>query len=159
MEEEYSMSHQKRRPLGITFIIGFHILNIIFWIIGQGGAVVDYDTAAQWGFQEPRETLDPVLVAINRGIGCADVIIGVPLFVIALIGLLGMRFYGFAFTWMVLGISFYWTTVAWVKQYFILQAGVKSLPFDIGTHSMLAFVFLFSLWASWYLFKKRALFD
>ena len=152
------MNNQKRSTLGIKFIIGFHILNIIFWIIGQGGAVIDYDTVAQWGFQVPRETIDPVIVAINRGIGCADVIIGVPIFIIALIGLLRMRFYGFVFTWMVLGISFYWTTVAWVKQYFILQAGVKSLPFDIGTHIMLAFVFLFSLWASWYLFKKREIF-
>ena len=152
------MVNQKTSTLGIKFIIGFHILNIIFWTIGQGGAVIDYDTAAQMGFVAARETIDPVLVAINRGIGCADVIIGVPIFIIALIGLLRMRFYGFAFTWMVLGISFYWTTVAWIKQHFILQAGVKSLPFDIGTHGMLAFVFLFSIWASWYLFKKRGLF-
>ena len=153
------MEKQKSVPIGIKCIIGFHILNIIIWIIGQGGAVVAYDTVAQWGLQEPRATIDPFILMINQAIGLADFIIGVPLFIIAAVGLWQMRFYGFVFSYMVLGISFYWTTVAWVKQYFYLQAGVKSLPFDIGTHGMLAFVFLFSLWASWHLFKNRRLFD
>ena len=153
------MEKQARIPLGIKIIIGFHILNIIMWIIGQGGAVIDYDTVAQWGLQEPRETINHTILVTNRGIGCADVIIGVPLFIIAVIGLWRMKFYGAVFSYMVLGISFYWTTVAWIKKYFYLQAELKSLPFDLGTHGMLVFVFLFSLWASWYLLKNRKLFD
>jgi hypothetical protein len=153
------MDKQRILLIGIKFIIGFHILNIIIWVIGQGGAVIAYDTVAQWGLQESRETIDPVILVVNRGIGFADVIIGVPLFVLAVIGLWRMRFYGAVLSWMVLGISFYWTTVAWVKQYFYLQAGVKCHPFDIGGNSMLVFVFLFSVWASWYLFNKRAIFD
>ena len=153
------MDKQNKVPLGIKFIIGFHILNIIIWIIGQGGAVIAYDSVAELGFQDMRETVDPVIVVVNRGIGFADVLIGVPLCILAVIGSWQKRYWGFVFSWMVFGISFYWTTVAWVKQYFILQAGVKSLPFDLGTHIMLAFVFLFSLWASWYLFKKQSLFD
>ena len=153
------MNKEKIIPLGMKLIIGFHILNIVIWVVGQGGAVIAYDTVAQWGLQEPRETIDPSVLLINRAIGLADIIIGVPLFVVALIGLWRMRFYGAAFSWMVFGISFYWTTVAWVKKYFYLHAEVKCLPFGIGTHSMLAFVFLFSVWASWYLIKKRAIFD
>ena len=153
------MEHPERIPLGIKFIIGFHILNIIIWIIGQGGAVIAYDTVAQWGLQEPRDTIEHAILVTNRGIGCADIIIGVPLFTIALIGLWRMQFYGAVFSYMVLGISFYWTTVAWVKQSFYLQAELKTLPFHLGTHGMLAFVFLFSLWASWYLLKNRRLFD
>ncbi len=153
------MDKQRVMPLGIKFIIGFHILNIVFWAVGQGGAVIAYDTVAQWGLVEPRETIDPFILLINRAIGLSDVIIGVPLFAIALIGLWRMRFYGAVFSWMVLGIGFYWTTEAWIKQYFYLQAGMKCLPFEIGTHSMLAFVFLFSAWASWYIFKNRKLFE
>ena len=153
------MDKQRVLLIGIKLIIGFHILNIIFWVIGQGGAVIAYDTVAQWGLLDSRESIDPVILVINRGIGLADVIIGVPLFVLAVIGLCKMKFYGAVFSWMVFGISFYWTTVAWVKQYFYLQAEVKCQPFDIGTHSMLAFVFLFSIWASWYLFKNRAILD
>lgn len=153
------MGSQRNLLPGIKCIIGFHILNLILFVIGQGGAVVAYDTVAQWGLQESRAAIDPVILVINRGIGFADVIIGVPLFVLAVTGLWRMKFFGAVLSWMVLGISLYWPTVAWAKQYFYLQAGVKCQPFDIGIHSVLAFVFLFSLWASWYLYKKRAIFD
>ncbi len=108
---------------------------------------------------EVRETVDPFCVVINRAIGLADVIIGPPIFIIATIGLWKMRFYGLMASFMGFGIGFYWTTIAWVKQVFLIQADVKSEPFDAGTHGMLAFVFLFSLWGSWYLKKKRLQFN
>ena len=75
------MDKQRVMPLGIKLIIGFHILSIIIWVIGQGGAVIAYDTVAQWGLQESRENIDPFILLINRAIGLSDVIIGVPLFV------------------------------------------------------------------------------
>ena len=101
------MNKQKKLTLGIKFIIGFFILNIIIFVIGQGGAVVAYDTVAQWGLQDARETIDPIITVINRGIGLADVLIGVPIFILATIGLWRMRFYGVMTSFMVLGISFY----------------------------------------------------
>ena len=146
---------QNKIELGVKFIIGFHILNLIMFVVGQGGAVVSYDTVAEWGLQEARETIDPLIVVINRGIGLADVIIGAPLFLIAIIGLWRQRYWGSVTSWMVFGISLYWTTVAWAKQYFYIQTSIKCEPFNIGTHMVLAFVFLFSLWGSWYLYKKR----
>lgn len=155
---ERKSDKQNEILLGVKFIIGFFILNLIMFVIGQGGAVVSYDTVAEWGLQEARDTIDPVIVVINRGIGMADVIIGVPLFIIAIIGLWRQRYLGCITSWMVFGISLYWTTVAWFKQYFYIQASIKCEPFDIATHTVLAFVFLFSLWGSWYLYKKRQCF-
>lgn len=153
------MEKQKNVPLGIKMIIGFFILNLLMFVIGQGGAVISYDYVAKLGLQEARETIDPVIVVINRGIGLADVLVGVPLFILAIIGLWRLRFFGAVFSWLILGISFYWTTVAWAKQSFYIQASVKCQPFNIGVHSVLAFVFIFSVWASWYLFKNRKFFD
>lgn len=153
------MGKQKKVPFGFKLIIGFFILNLLMFVIGQGGAVISYDYVANLGLQEARETIDPVIVVVNRGIGLADVLIGVPLFIIAIIGLWRLRFYGAVFSWMVLGISFYWTTVAWAKQSFYIRASLKCQPFDIGVHGVLAFVFVFSVWASWHLFKNRKLFD
>ena len=152
------MEKQKKVTLGIKLIIGFFILNLIMFVFGQGGAVVSYDYVAKLGLQEARETIDPLIVVINRGIGLADVLIGVPLFIFAIIGLWRLRFFGAVFSWMVLGISFYWTTVAWAKQSFYIQASVKCEPFNAGVHGVLAFVFVFSIWASWHLFKNRKLF-
>ena len=153
------MGKQKKVPLGFKLIIGFFFLNLLMFVIGQGGAVVSYDYVAKLGLQEARETIDPVIVVINRGIGLADVLVGIPLFILAIIGLWRLRFYGAVFSWMVLGISFYWTTVAWAKQSFYMQASVKSQPFDIATHGVLAFVFIFSVWASRHLYKNLKLFD
>lgn len=153
------MDKQNKVPLGIKFIIGFHILNIMIWLIGQGGAVIAYDAVAELGLQESRETIDPLIVVINRSIGFADVLIGVPLFIFAVIGIWQKRFWGAVFSWMVFGISFYWTSVAWSKQYFYLEASVKCQPFDLGTHFMLALVFLFSIWGSWYLYKNSKVFN
>ncbi|MCP4215008.1 MAG: hypothetical protein GY765_10140 [bacterium] len=153
------MDKQKILPIGIKLIIGFHILNIIIWVIGQGGAAIAYDAVAKMGLQEPRETIDPVIAVVNMGIGFGDFLIGVPLFTLAVIGLWRMRFWGVVFSWMVFGIGVYWTTVAWTKQHFYLEASVKCQPFDMGTHFMLAFAFLFSIWGSWHLFKNQELFD
>ena len=153
---------QKERnkvPFGFKLIVGFFFLNLLMFVVGQGGAVVSYDKVASWGLQEARESVDPVIVVVNRGIGLADVIIGAPLFILAIVGLLRLRYYGAVFSWMVLGISFYWTAVAWAKQSFYIQASVKCEPFNAGVHGVLAFVFLFSIWASWFIFKKRKLFN
>ena len=82
------MEKQKKAPLGIKLIIGFFMLNLIMFVVGPGGAVVSYDYVAKLGLQEARETIDPVIVVVNRGIGLADVLIGVPLFILAIIGLM-----------------------------------------------------------------------
>jgi len=154
------MDKQKKVPLGIKVVIGFFIFSIVVgWIIGQGGAVIAYDTVAAWGFHEPRENLDPVLVEVTRGIALGDVIIQVPLFALAVIGLWRLSSWGAVVAWLALGTNLYWTTIAWAKQYLQIQAGVYCQPFAIPTHSMLAFYFLFSVWASWYLYKNRKFFD
>lgn len=155
MENIEITNRQKKIQLGVIVIIGFYILNIIFWVIGQGASVIAYDRVASWGLVEAKETVDPFCIVINRAIGFADVLIGPPIFFIATVGLLKMRFYGLMASFMGFGIGFYWTTIAWVKQIFLFQASVKCQPFDIGTHAMLAFVFLFSTWGSWYLYKIR----
>ena len=145
-------------PLGVKIIIGFHLLSIVLWTIGQGGAVISYDTVAEWGLQEPRELIDPVIVEVNRGTGLADVLIQIPLFVIAIIGLLRLRFFGAVASWLVLGTTIYWPVVAWSEKYFYGQSTVKFQPFDMTTNGILTFIVLFAGWASWYLFNNRKLF-
>jgi len=153
------MSNQKRLPLAIMFIIGFFILSSILWIIGQGGAVVAYDSVAELGFQHDiKETADPVIIEVNRGIAVGDVVIQLPLFILGIIGLWRLRFYGAVASWMGLGMNLYWITVAWVKQYFYVNASFKCEPFPVSLHGVLTFFFLFSVWGCWYLFKKRAIF-
>ncbi len=160
MTQNIEMKKQEKLKLGIKLIIGFHILNTIIFIIGQGGATIAYDTVAQWGLQHDAiKTADPFIIIINRAVGLADFLIAVPIFILATIGLMKMKFYGIMTSFMILGINFYWTAVAWIKQIFYIQNAVKCEPFAVGTHGMLAFVFLFSIWGSWYLYQNRLQFD
>ncbi len=142
-------------PLGIKIIIGFHMLNILLWTIGQGGAVISYDIVAKWGLQDPREVIDPVIVEVNRGIGLADMITMIPLFIIAVIGLWRLKFYGAIASWLALGITFYWPVVFWSSQYFYGQAGIKHKPTQMSVTLFLSLLLLFAIWASWYLFKNH----
>jgi len=146
-------------PLGIKIIIGFHLLSIILWTIGQGGAVIAYDTVAKWGLQEPQEVVDPVIVAVNKGIGFADFIIQIPLFILAVIGLWRLKFFGAVVSWLLLGMTIYWPVVAWSSKYFFAKAGVKYHPFDLASNLILVFIIAFAVWASWYLFRNRKLFE
>ena len=141
-------------PLGIKIIIGFHLLNILLWTIGQGGSVIYYDVVAKWGLQDARELIDPVIVEINRAIGLADMIIMIPLFIMAVIGLWRLKFYGAMASWLALGITFYWPVVFLSSQYFYAQAGIKHNPTEMSVYFILLFLLLFAAWASWYLYKN-----
>lgn len=148
------MQKTTKLPLGIKIIIGFHLFNALMWTIGQGGAVIAYDTVAEWGLQDPRALLDPVIVEVNRGIGLADMVTMIPLFIIAAIGLWRLKFYGAVASWLALGITFYWPLVFLCSQYFYGQAGIKYQPTKVSVVIFLLFVLLFALWASWYLYKN-----
>ncbi len=149
----------RRIPAGVCLIIGFLILFAAIWIVGQGGAVVAYDRVAEFGSPPERDKVDPITVLVTQGIAVGDILIQLPFFVVAIVGLWRLRFFGVAAAWIGLGINLYWITVAWAKQAYYLQAGVDTEPFGVALHAPLAFIFLFSAWASWYLFKNRALFD
>jgi hypothetical protein len=146
-------------PLGIKVIIGFHLFNIILWTIGQGGAVISYDVVAQWGLQDPRAVIDPAIVEVNRGIGLADMMTMLPLFIIAVIGLWRLKFYGAVASWLALGITLYWPLVFLCSQYLYGQAGIKYKPTPISTILFLVALLLFAGWASWYLFKNYKQFN
>lgn len=145
-------------PMGVWTIIGFLVLFSCFWIVGQGGAVVAYDRVAALGLHPERHLVDPITVLVTQAIAVADVAIQLPFFIVAIVGLWRLRFYGAVAAWIGLGINLYWSTVAWAKQLHYLQAGVDTVPFGPLLHAQLAFVFLFSAWASWHLFRIRGLF-
>jgi len=95
------------------------------------------------GLQYPRELIDPVIVEVNRAIGLADIIILIPLFIIAVIGLWRLKFYGALASWMVLGTSLYWPVIFCSNQYFYDQAGIKHQPTPMSNNVILTLILIF----------------
>lgn len=149
------MPEKFKLKTGIKLVIGFHILNLVLWSLGQTGAVINYDTIAAWGLQDARELIDPALVEVNRGIGLADTLVMFPLFIIGIIGLLKNRFYGAVASWMVFGITIYWPVVFWCSQLFYASEGIKHAPLNLATVFIPALFMGLALWFSWYLYRIR----
>jgi hypothetical protein len=152
------MSHSSKLPRGVKLIIGFHLASFVLWFFGQGVAVVAYDTVAAWGLQSPRDLLDPVIVEVNRGIGLADTLIQLPLFIVAAVGLYRLRFYGAVASWLVFGMTLYWPTVFWCTQSFYAAAGIRHQPTPLVTIVVPGAICLIACWGSWYLARRRELF-
>lgn len=147
-----------RPPLGLKFIIGFHVLSFVLWFFGQSVAVVAYDTVANWGFQDRRSLVDPVIVEVNRAIGLTDTIVMLPLFVVAAVGLMRRAFYGAVASWIVFGMTLYWPVVFWTSQGFYAAENIAHQQLTFGTIVLPGAAWLVACWGSWFLYRNRGLF-
>lgn len=154
----YARTHHSNKPLGIQLIIWFFIVSTFVWILGQGGAVFMYDTVARWGLQQAPHNIHPVILQLNQATAFTDVLVSLPLFVCSVVGLHRSQFYGLVSSWMALGINLYWPVEAWIKQWYYAHANIRNESFSASLHLILAFIVLFSAWASLYLYQNRMLF-
>jgi hypothetical protein len=120
---------------------------------------VSYDAVAEWGFQESRAVLDPVIVEANRAIGLTDTIVMLPLFVVAAFGLIRMRFFGAVASWLAFGMTLYWPTEFWCSKYFYGRADIMSPPPGAMAVVLPGALLLVAVWGSWYLARNRSLFS
>ncbi len=145
-------------PAGVWVIIGFHVFSLLIWFFGQTLAIFAYDTVASWGLQGPRDQLDPAVVEVNRGIGLADSLVMLPLFIVAAIGLWRRRFYGAVASWLVFGMTLYWPVIFWCCQQFYAAAGIAHHPTSAAAVILPGALWLIAAWGTWYLARQRALF-
>jgi len=145
-------------PRGVQVIIGFHIVNLCLWIVGQAGALVNYDWVASIGLQDPREMTDQAIVANSLGIATTDTLILLPLLALATVGLLTFQFYGVICSWMVFAVSMYWTMMFWMTAGITyVSANIEHVPVRLSTLVPTAAIFGFSVWGSWYLCRNEKL--
>jgi hypothetical protein len=153
------MTHTSGLPIGVKVIVGFHLLSFVTWFFGQSVAVVAYDRVAAWGLQDSPALIDPVILQVNRAIGLTDTIVMLPLFIVAAVGLLRRRFYGAVASWLAFGMTLYWPVMAWCSQGFYASAGIRHNPTQLSYVVIPGAMLLFACWGSWYLARKRELFQ
>ena len=103
-----------RFPLGIWMaIIALLILFLLAWA-GQAYSLLDWDSAVDLGLQNERFTGDAVertWAHESWGVAAADMLWPVPIGIVALIGLLRKKFFGFAAGLMELSTGVYFPLV------------------------------------------------
>lgn len=86
------------------------LLNLLM-LVGQTGALIDYDFTVSIGMQESIEEVTGVGVAWAKGFGFGDTIIYIPLFIVGIVGTLKGRKWGLLALFGALAITAYWPAV------------------------------------------------
>lgn len=144
------------RPLGFWPLMICGGLLTAVYILGQGVAVIDYERAVAWGFQEPANDVGITGLAFNLGFAFADMLFYVPILIVGLWGLWHRKAWGLPAMAAALGISVYWPTVCTIALVFGHGQAGFGYP-DALTYLPLTFSsFVYGVWGLWYLHSRRA---
>jgi hypothetical protein len=94
-------------------------------------------------------------VAMNKGFAVSDTLIYLPLLILALIGLMLRRFWGFFAMTGALAISAYWPIACLVTLFFSKNIPTFHFKHYTSYTIILLFITIFSIWGLFYLYKKR----
>lgn len=137
-----------RFPLGVWIaIIALLILFLLAWA-GQAYSLFDWDGAVDLGLQNERFTGDAVertWAHESWGVAMADMLWPVPIGIVALIGLLRKKFFGFAAGLMELSIGVYFPLVFAFQRWTSYPGTVIVAIFLFAISSLLGII---GLWAN-----------
>jgi hypothetical protein len=141
--------------IGFWILIIISILLNLIIIIGQTGALIDYDFAVSIGMQESIEEVTGVGVAWAKGFAFGDTVVYLPLFILGIIGLLKRKKWGLLSMFGALAITAYWPVVCLFAVF--LGKGVINLSPDkyISYSILLPLISIYALWGMWYLYANR----
>jgi hypothetical protein len=140
--------------IGIKVLVTIGILLCLMFLVGQTGALIDYDFTVSIGMQESEEEVTGVGVAWGKGFGFGDTFFYVPLFIVGLVGLLKRRRWGLLAMYGALAVTVYWPMVC-LSAVFFGRGAMNLSPDKYVSYSiLLPLISLYGLWGMWFLHKK-----
>jgi hypothetical protein len=136
-----------RFPLGVWFAI-VALFTLLVGLSGQAYSLLDWDGAVDLGLQNDRFTGDDVertWAEESRGVARADVVWLLPVWIVAFIGVMRKRFYGFAAGLMELSIGVYFPLVFAFQRWEDYPGTVIAAIFLFAIPSLLGII---GLWAN-----------
>jgi len=134
------------RPAVFWVIVAFLIIDLFFFFVGQTASLLAYDFTVRWGLQESVEAVGEYGVQVNRSFGLADSLVGVPLIVLSLVGLLLGRRWSLTSLAAFMGLTLYWTTCTSGMLLFLPGVPGYNLAPGIGYWIVFAVHIAFALW-------------
>jgi len=136
-----------RFPIGVWIALVALLLQLLAWG-AQAYSLIDWDGAVELGLQSDRLTggeAEHTWAMADWGIAAADIVWCLPVAVVALVGLLRSKFYGFVGAMMQFAIGVYWPLVFAFQRWTTHQDTVLAVLMIWGATSLLAIV---CLWAN-----------
>ena len=142
-----------RNSIGFWTLEGLGLLLCGFLLVGQTGALIDYDLTVSLGLQEPAREITEIGVVFNKAFGAADTFVYLPLLLIGLVGFWLRRKWGVIALAAALGITAYWPIVS----LYALYGAIGTPGFSFSNHTLytaiLVPVFVYGLWGLVYLLR------
>lgn len=147
----------KRGP-GFWVLISVALFLNTMMLVGQTGALINYEFSVSIGLQESAEEVTEVGVAWAKGFAFGDTLVYLPLFIMGIVGLLKRQPWGMYSMFGALAITAYWSLVslyAFLSGLDAMNLGPgKYIFFSIG----LPLIAAYGLWGMVFLFKNRTRF-
>ncbi len=144
-----------KRPFGFWIVIGFGMLLLVFLLLGQSLAVLDFDLVVAMGLQETIGEIGKVGIAFAKGFALADTIVYVPLLLLGIVGLLKNKKWGYPAMMISLGITVYWPVVHLYAIY-IEREAINLDPQKYFTFPItLTILMIYGLFGMWYLYRNQ----
>lgn len=143
--------------VGLAFIIGYHVLSFIVWIVLQVMSFYDFNEFASWGLPDTSEcsqdgmTINDgmLLGVLTLGVAFADLVIMLPLTLGAVAGLITREFYGTVASLMVFGVTIYRALeIFWLSL--TNNELITATPLPLIERIFVYACGLTSIWGSWY---------
>lgn len=141
--------------MGYWILIILGIMLSLVLLVGQFGALVNYDFTVSIGMQESEGELTGVGVLWAKGFAFGDIFFYFPLLVSGLIGLLKRRKWGLPAMFGALALTVYWPLV-WLYMFNAGEGIINMSPDKVVSLSiLLSAISLYGLWGMWYLYKNQ----
>jgi len=139
------------RPVAFWIITVFLLFDLVNYLVGQTASLFAYDFTVSIGLQESEQAIGAYGVQVNRSFGLADTLVGVPLMVLSLIGLILRKPWALATLAAFMGMTLYWHVCS--IGLLIFLKGVEGFNFEAPVSYWLLFVIhiLFGVWVLFYI--------
>ena len=141
----------KERPFAFWFVMAFLVFDLLFFLIGQTGALFAYNFTVRMGLQESVQAVGEYGVQVNRSFGLADTVIAIPLILFSLAGLYKRKRWALTTLAAFIGITIYWPVFCAGLFFFLKGVPGYSLVAGVGYSIILLLHAVFGIWILGYL--------
>ena len=125
------------------------LLLLIYLVVAQGITALDYELGVRMGTQEPAEHISEVGVAFWYGFALADLVIYIPLLLLALVGLRRATRWARIVAGAAFGITAYWPIVCLVALVDARGASGWNIRDETAYWVILPVIAAWGIWALW----------